>query len=451
MSLAGLRARVEDGSAAIGVVGLGYVGLPVACLFAATGLRVTGVDINADRVRTINGGQSPITGEEPGLSALLAQVVREQRLLATTDHGKLAAADVVVVCVETPVDDRDHRPRYQALRLACRTIGAVMRTGALVIIESTIAPGTIRDVAIPELTAGSGRPHGDGFFVGHCPERVMPGRLLRNLREMSRVVGGDTPEVAETMAALYRRFVEGDLDLTDPLTAELVKTAENAYRDVNIAFANQVGLICEAVGGDVWTVRELVNKSPGRLMLMPGGGVGGHCIPKDPWLLAAGLPEGEEAPLISAARAINEQMPRHVAALIEELLTAEGLAIAEATIAILGYAYLEDSDDTRHSPSAALLDILAPLGCPVRLHDPYVHGHDRPLAEVLSGADLAVVMVAHSAYRKVDLTTLAGCLRRPLMVDARRVFTASALQAAGLRFRTLGVAGAPHPAVEAGS
>src|SRR5437667_7465242 len=201
-----------------------------------------------------------------------------------------------------------------------------------------------------------------GIRVGHCPERVMPGRLLQNLRTMARVMGADSPEIADAMRALYSRYVDADLDATDLLTAELVKTTENAYRDINIAFANQVALICEEVGGDVWNVRELVNKSPGRNMLLPGAGVGGHCIPKDPWLLAAGLPPWAEATLIRSGRELNERMPGEVARLVEELLQKAGVQVAGASVAVLGYAYLEDSDDTRDSPTEVFLQRLVELG-----------------------------------------------------------------------------------------
>ena len=441
--LAALRARVEAGSATAAVVGLGYVGLPVACLLAASGLDVLGVDVNAGRVARLTEGRSHIEGDEPGLAELVAEVVAAGRLRATTDPTRLADRDLVLVAVDTPVDPADHRPRYEALRSACADIGRSLRRGALVIVESTVGPGTVAGVVVPALEAASGMRAGDDFFFGHCPERVMPGRLLANLRTMSRVVGGATPEVAAVMAALYGRYVEGELDPTDVLTAELVKTAENAYRDVNIAFANELARICEAAGGDAWKVRELVNKSPGRNLLLPGGGVGGHCIPKDPWLLAAAAPE-PATPLIRAARAVNDSMPAHVRDLAGQLLAEAGVDPAGAVVAVLGYAYLENSDDVRNSPSAALVELLRAGGSEVRIHDPFVPPHQQDLGAVLAGADVAILMVAHDAYRRLDPAALAGALRRPLLVDARRVFEPAALAAAGLGYRSLG--SAPPPA-----
>ena len=317
MKLEELREKIGNKSARLAVIGLGYVGLPVAAMFAEAGFDVTGIDILAARVDKINRGVNPIEGDEPGLAELLASVVKSGRLRATTDYDQLKDRDVILIDVETPVDEQNV-PRYAAMRAALQSLGPVLKEGALVIVESTIAPGTMNGVVLPLLEGHSGRQLNQGFYLGVCPERVMPGKLLKNLKTLSRVAGGMTPETSETMIALYRYIVQADLDPADCVTAELVKTAENAYRDVQIAFANEVALICEAVGGDVWKVRELVNKSPMRQMHLPGAGVGGHCIPKDPWLLAYGA-RNKNVPLrlIPAARAINNSMPLHIIDLIE--------------------------------------------------------------------------------------------------------------------------------------
>ncbi|MDX1665166.1 MAG: nucleotide sugar dehydrogenase [Candidatus Promineifilaceae bacterium] len=436
--------RIEEKSARVAVIGLGYVGLPVAAEFARVGYDVLGVDIQGERVARINRGESPIEGDEPGLDTLIADVVGAGRLRATTDYAELGSRDVILIAVETPVDEQQV-PRYQALRAVLADLAPVLKAGALVIVESTIAPRTMRDLVQPALEGGSGYRVGEQLFLGHCPERVMPGRLLHNLRTLSRVVGGMTPETAEAMVVLYRTVTEGALDATDCLTAELVKTAENAYRDVQIAFANEVAMICEAVGGDVWAVRELVNKSPGRQMLLPGAGVGGHCIPKDPWLLAyagrsaAARTAGEaDLRLIPAARAVNDGMPGHMLALLERALAEAGRTLDGACVLVMGYAYLEDSDDTRNSPSAALVGQLERAGVEVRIHDPCVAGYQGDLLALAEGCDAAVVMVRHHAYREVDLGRLRGALRLPILVDGRRVFERAAAAEAGLRYIRLG-------------
>ena len=247
MPLADLKKKIADRSARIGVIGLGYVGLPVAALFARKGFNVVGIDIKAERVDKINQGISPIEGKEPGLTELIAEVAASGRLKAGTDYGLLNDRDVVLIDVETPVNEA-HIPEYHALKEALKSLAGVMKPGVLVIIESTIMPGTMQKIVLPMLEEHSGRKCGEGFFLGNCPERVMPGRLINNLKKMSRVVGGDSPTTAGVMKELYMQVVEAEVDEADWITAELVKTVENTYRDVQIAFANEVALICEALG-----------------------------------------------------------------------------------------------------------------------------------------------------------------------------------------------------------
>jgi len=438
MDLMELKTKVERKEARLAVIGLGYVGLPVAALFADAGFDVIGVEIRADRVAMINAGRSPIEGDEPGLAELLDKVVGARRMRATRDYDDLRDRDIILIDVETPVDEL-HIPRYDALRAVARDLVPVLKPGALVIVESTIAPGTMQNLVLPLLQSGGKQLHRD-FALGNCPERVMPGKLLANLRSLSRVLGGSTPETAEVMRTLYRHIVQADLDTTDWITAELVKTTENAYRDVQIAFANEVAMICEAAGADVWKVRELVNKSPFRNMHLPGAGVGGHCIPKDAWLLAYGV-QGRDVPLrlIPAARAINDGMPLHAADLLERGLAAHGVPLAGAQILVLGYAYLENSDDTRNSPSEILVDALRARSAGVVIQDPFVPEFNRDTLEAARGCDAAVVMVAHRPYAALDWNALQAVLRHPVLVDGRRVLDAAAARAAGWTYLGIGV------------
>lgn len=438
MSVLDLLPRINERSARIGVIGLGYVGLPVACILADNGFEVTGVDINQQKVETINAGQSPIGSEEPGIAELAARVVASGKLHASTDVSDLAEAHIVLICVDTPVEPDTHTPLYRGLRSALSGLGTVLGDGALVVIESTIAPGTISGVVIPALQSASGKQAGVDFYVGHCPERVTPGRLLQNLITMSRAVGGQTPEVAEVMVALYSTYVTGELDPTDPLTAEVVKTAENAYRDVQIAFANELAVVCETLGADVYAVRDLLNKSPGRAMLMPGAGVGGHCIPKDPWLLIANARNGVEPRLIPAARAVNDRMPKHMATLTENALRQHGLELKGACIAVLGYAFREDTDDDRESPSRYFVEALERRGATAVVHDPHVPTYQRPLEEVVTGANAVVFMVGHRAYLDIDLGWLRQALANPIIVDGRNVIDADAAASAGFTYTGVG-------------
>ena len=438
MSQSELRRKLEQKKASLAVIGLGYVGLPVAALFAETGFNVLGVELRADRIEKINKGICPIEGEEPGLADLISKVAATGRLRATTNYDDLKDRDVILIDVETPVDDQNI-PRYEALRAVLIGLGPVMKNGSLIIVESTIAPGTMAEVVLPLLEQHSGKKVNQDFYLGNCPERVMPGKLLKNLKTVSRVVGGNTPETAETMVGLYQHIVKADLDAADCVTAELVKTAENAYRDVQIAFANEVALICEAVGGDIWKVRELVNKSPSRQMHLPGAGVGGHCIPKDPWLLAYGVKD-KNVPLriIPNARAVNDSMPLHMFDILKGALAEVGQKIESARIAVLGYTYLEDSDDTRNSPSEVLVRRLQELGVDVVVHDPWVEEYRSDLIERIKDCDAIVIMVAHSVYRTLDMNVLKKELRTPILVDGRRVFDAAQAQTAGLAYYGIG-------------
>lgn len=441
MNLAELENRIAGKRTKIGVIGLGYVGLPVACSFARAGFSVAGVDVLQERVDKINTGISPIEGKEPGLSELISEVVRTNKLQTSTDYAILRDCDFVLIAVETPVGS-DNKPQYKALRACLTQLGKVLKRDAIVIIESTIAPGTTKKIVVPMLEESSGWQVNQGFYLGHCPERVMPGKLLSNLAEMSRAVGGMNAETAQAMVTLYREIIPtADLDATDCVTAEIVKTAENTYRDVQIAFANEVAMICEAVGGDVWKVRELVNKSPGRHMLMPGAGVGGHCIPKDPWLLAYGVDQDQlELKLIPAARNVNDAMPMHILELLENALAGTGKTLKKSKILVLGYSYLENSDDIRNSPSASLMQLLKQAGAQAVVHDPYVEEFSADLASVAPGCDAAVLMVKHQEYIDLGLPGIIGFLQDPIFIDGRGVFHPNQSEA-GLIYRAIGVGG----------
>ena len=417
--LAELAKSIADRSAVIGVVGLGYVGLPVAGTFARAGFLVVGVDIESGRVDQINAGLSPIEGDEPGLAELVADMARTGRLRATTDFGRLATADIVTMNVQTPVGP-DNRPDYTALEAAADALGSVITPGVLVIVESTVSPGTTQSVVQSRLEKQSGLLEGRDFFLGACPERVMPGKLLANIRDVARVCGGSSPEVAATMKALYETIVSGDVDTASTATAELVKVAENAYRDVQIAFANEIALICRDLGEDVWRVRDLINKVPERNMHLPGGGVGGHCIPKDPWLLAAAA----KSPLhlIPAARLVNDSIPAEIGDMTRQAadaLMSAGMERKRAfRVTILGYAYLPESDDTRNSPSGALAAELRRRGFDVLVHDPWVPGLQIDLDEAFSTSGIAVTMVHHGAYASLDRAV-------PFHIDARHLAEAA--------------------------
>lgn len=433
----GLLSRLTQRAARIAVVGLGYVGLPLACVLAEAGYPVVGLDCDTAKVRGLLAGACPIGGEEPGLSDLLDRVLAAGRLALATQPEALHGFDVAIICVATPIDTASERPDYAALKSALATVGAHLRPGALVIVESTLAPDSMRLVVEPALRTASGLSP-DDYLLAHCPERVSPGALLANLRDMPRIVGGWDEGARTAARTLYAQFCRAPIWRTDCLSAEIAKTAENTYRDVQIAFANELAILCGALGADVWHVRELINARHDRHVLCPGPGVGGHCIPKDPWLLIANAPPDFEPWLLSAARTVNDLMPAVVAVAACRWLHDMGLNPRLSRIALLGYSYREDTDDARNSPSEALAGRLIRAGVDVRIHDPHVPGYGGDWREVVEGADLCLLAVGHRAYREIDLGELCVLLRTPLLLDARAFWAPEEARGAGLSYRRLG-------------
>ena len=424
------------------VVGAGYVGLPVACAFAGAGMLTYAIDVIPERVRMINESRSPILGDEPGLQELLANSVKIGTLIASTDATMVSKADSVVVCVDTPVDEETKQPRLDILKTAVRSIGQSMKAGTLVSIESTMPPLTMKNVVIPLLEERSGMKAGVDFFVAHCPERVMPGRLLRNLSEYDRVLGGLNERSTELALDLYKNIVHGQIHPTDLVSAEMAKTLENAYRDVQIAFANEVALACEELGADAFEVRRLVNTCPFRDMHIPGAGVGGHCLPKDSWLFASSLHEFKPT-IITSARETNERMPVHMAELVEDALKEAGRELADSKVAILGLAFLRDSDDTRHSPALTIIDQLEGKVGNLIVHDPMVQKPYkikmvRELADALKDADCMVIVTNHSCYDDLDLQWIRSLMRTPFIVDGRNIMDATKVIAKGFRYLGIG-------------
>ena len=400
------------------VVGLGHIGLPTAVAFAAAGLDVLGVDVDERTVELVSAGVLPFP--EPDLAQVLQESVSDGRLRAAT---AAAPADVVVLAVPTPLTaarDAD----LSHVRAAAREVAPHLRRGDLVVLESTVPPGTTARLSrhLAELRPDLTWPHAEGdaadVRVAHCPERVLPGRVMLELVGNDRVVGGVSPACAEAAADLYALFVKGEVRQTDATTAELTKLTENAYRDVNVAFANEVAGICEALGADVHEVVELANRHPRVDVLRPGPGVGGHCIAVDPWFLAASAPG--RAPLIRAARGVNDARPGAVVRAVREAAEPWG---GRAVVAALGLAYKADVEDLRESPALRVASTLAEElagrgGAPLLVVEPHVEQLPSPLAragarlveldEALRAADVVVLLVDHEQFRHVDPARLAG-------------------------------------------
>ena len=423
----------------IAQVGLGYVGLPAACLFAKAGFDVVGLDIDAERVKKINRGFNPIKGREPGMDALVKQVVKSGKFKATVDPTVLADRDIILVTVQTPVEE-DRAPRYEHMKAALKTIAQNMKRGTLIIIESTIAPTTMEKVIRPAIEHENGFELNKDYMLANCPERVMPGRLIYNLTHYDRLVGAYSEKAGKIVKKLYEKVLGVKVDITDPLTAEVVKSGENTYRDVQIAFANEMALLCEAYGADVYKVREFINKVPFRSMHQPGAGVGGHCIPKDSWLLISGAADDIKTQLIPLARHINDFMPRHMFDLLKSAVGESGKDIEKRKVAILGYAYDANSDDTRNTPTEPLMKLLDDNNIDYIVHDPYVAEYKLVLEKALKGVHAVVLMTAHDTYRKIKLSALKKLMKgkSPILIDGRNVWDKDLAIKAGFLYKGVG-------------
>lgn len=395
------------------VVGLGYIGLPTAAFIASKGVKVVGVDVNERFVKLINEGKVPFF--EPGFEELLAKVVGEGNLVAQAEQVE---ADAYIVCVPTPFQD-NHKVDTKYIRAASEALAPHLRPGALVVLESTSPPGTTEDMAKhlielrPDLSLND--EDDNAIFVAHCPERVLPGQIMEEMENNDRVIGGLTPKGTELARDLYATFCTAELLMTNATTAEMAKLTENSFRDVNIAFANELSLICDRLGIDVWELIELANHHPRVNILQPGPGVGGHCIAVDPWFIVSAAPE--EAKLIKLARDVNDGKPDWV---IEQVVTAlEGKE--KPVVAALGIAFKNDIDDLRESPS---LEIVKRLGVDnpeldIRVVEPNVDELPAVLSnisnltkqdtkEAIAAADVVLLLVNHKEFVNLDQSVLEG-------------------------------------------
>lgn len=408
----------------VSVIGLGYIGLPTAAVLASRGLNVIGVDINQNVVDIINSGKIHIV--EPDLEALVHEVVRTGKLQASTEPD---VADAFLIAVPTPFKD-NHQPDLRFVEAAVRAIAPVLKKGDLVILESTSPVGTTEQLtewfadSRPDLLFPLKKEKVVDINIAYCPERVLPGQVVHELVINDRVIGGMTPDCAQRAVELYKTFVQGECISTNAQTAEMCKLTENSFRDVNIAFANELSIICDKLNINVWELIQLSNRHPRVNILQPGPGVGGHCIAVDPWFIVSKTPD--EAKLIRTARAVNDHKPQTV---IDKVQSA-AIKFEKPIIACMGLSFKADIDDLRESPSVGIVEQLKKLQIgTLYLAEPHIDclpdnlsGDNVVFAsmeEAIDKADIVVLLVNHRSFDRISIGDLNG----KVLIDTRGVWT----------------------------
>ena len=450
----------------IGVIGMGYVGIPAAALFADSLQfdQVYGFQRDSPssgyKIAMLNRGESPLKGVEPGLEELLLNVTAAKKFNCTSDFSKIAELDAVTLSIQTPfLNKEDLLPDFSALMEGIKNVGIYLRPGMLVVLESTITPGTTIGIACDLLEKESGLKAGVDFALAHAPERVMVGRLLRNIREHDRIVGGIDEVSTQRATELYSPVLTiGKVIPMSATAAEVTKTAENTFRDLQLAAVNELALYCEAMGINVYDVRNGIDSLKGegitRAMLWPGAGVGGHCLTKDTYHLERGVQQlgkgtldypANEPSLYVLARHINDFMPTHMFRLTKDAMKRVGVPLKGAKVALLGWAFLANSDDTRNTPSEPYRDLLVKEGAIVSVHDPYVAEYSGVpvvpfVEEALKDADAVVIFAGHHQYRTLNpkvLKQLSGN-KHPVIIDGRNMIDPDAYIRAGFVYKGIG-------------
>ncbi|OGC38537.1 UDP-N-acetyl-D-mannosamine dehydrogenase [candidate division WWE3 bacterium RBG_19FT_COMBO_53_11] len=406
------------------VVGLGYIGLPTACLLARFGYKVTGVDINKERVRLLSNRKLPF--EEPGLPELFKEAVGNMSF-----RTEPVPADAFIISVPTPTTE-NKKPDLTFVEKASKSVSEVVKDGNLVVLESTVPPGTSEKIVLPILLR---RRRNIRVYVSHAPERAIPGRTIIEMVENDRAIGGVDRESTVLTGEIYSSFVKGKIHLTDATTAEFVKLIENTFRDVNIAFANELAKLCESIGVDVWEARKLANLHPRVNIHSPGPGVGGHCISVDPWFLVRRGNAGTD--MIKLSRKINDSMPHFVIEKVSEMLR----DIKNPTVTVLGVAYKGNVDDWRETPALEIIKLAKDRGWEVKIHDPFVRGFpyrvENDFTTAAARSDCLIVVADHSFYKELDPSKIK-VMKRKNIFDSRNLINDSAWRSAGFDVEVLG-------------
>ena len=421
-----LKDKILNKKAKIGIVGLGYVGLPLAVEFAKVGFSVIGIEQSPKRMKQVNKGENYISDVE---QRELEEVVNQKHLKATGEFNQLKKVDAICICVPTPLD-KNKQPNISYVKSVTQQLSKIIKKGQLVILESTTYPGTTEEIILPKLEA-AGLKVGKDFFLAFSPERVDPGNKKFKTKDIPKVVGGVTAACTEIASLLYSQIMPEVFSVSSPRVAEMEKLLENVFRSVNIALVNEMAILCKKIKIDIWEVIEAAKTKPyGFMPFYPGPGLGGHCIPLDPFYLAWKAKEYDlTTRFIELAGEINDRMPEYVVQLVQNALNREGKSLKGARVLILGVAYKKDIDDWRESPALKIIQELRTKEAKVEYNDPYISKlrvdgglmKSIPLdAKSLRKPDCLVIATDHSAY---DYKQILGCAK--LIVDTRNATRAT--------------------------
>jgi len=407
------------------ILGMGYIGLPTACMFANNGFEVLGIDINDDIINKLQNGKLHI--EEPELEKIFLEAFNNKKLRVAKEVEK---SDIYIIAVPTPIN-KENKANLDYVKSASEMMANYVNNDSLVILESTSPPGTTRNIVGNIIKKNTGLVAGKDYYLAFCPERVLPGKIIMELVNNDRVIGGINTKSAEYARDIYSSFVKGNIFLTDLETSEFVKLAENTYRDVNIAFANELSVICEKYGINVWDVIKFANMHPRVNILNPGPGVGGHCIAVDPWFILENIDIADT--LIEKSRNINNYRPIYIADRVKEILK----DIKNPKVTIFGLSYKENVGDLRESPALKIIEELKKKEITVSAFDPLILNGKVELSSLedsLKDSDLLLLFVGHDNFKDVDLNMIYRLMRNKNIFDTRNFYDAKVIKNAGFNY-----------------
>ena len=448
LSLPEISNLIQSGKLKICVIGIGRIGLPTALSFANSGLHTVGIDINQVLVSNINSGIFPLK-DEPGYDAIFENVLKEKKFSATIKiEDIIPSSDVILLSLPTPMD-QDNIPNYSALKSVCQQLHDFVVPGSIVIVESTVEPGLVEDELISIIEGSDGRlKAGKNFGIGVCPETANPGQILNDFERLPRLVGATDEKTASIITKIYKHVFTVDIiPMPNCKTANAVKLTTNVFRDLNIAFVNELAILFEKVAIDIMTVLEAAKSKYNFQIHYPGPGVGGPCLPVNSYqmLNLARKIDPNLLSIIKTGRIVNESMPQHVISLLQDGFLESGKNIVDSEILILGVSYKPDVKDIQLTPAEPIIEKLKMLKCKVKIYDPYFKSTDifgikteHNLVDALTNVDAIIIVTAHKEFHDLEPTFLKTKMKTPILIDSRGVVNQHAAKTAGLIFRGLG-------------